>query len=81
MTPEKRIQYERRKANNQLMKIALSGGERHFIGNCEKHGKTDFVIFKKSKASGTEFKFMYRCKCCKTEINNASIERRKNEKN
>ena len=77
MTPEKRIQYERRKANNQLMKIAVENGEKNFIGNCEKHGKTDFVILKKSKASDTEFKFMHRCKCCKIDINNASIERRK----
>ena len=69
---EKQLRIE---SNRKAMDVALSvrSTVKTFIGVCEKHGETIFVIVKNEKQKGNEAKYRCRCHQCKTD--NAKIFR------
>lgn len=58
--------------NQQKRDEALSLGRKDFTGQCHKHGSTRFVMFKGAKGVDA-----YKCRACKNEINQKSLETRK----
>ena len=69
---EKQLRIE---SNRKAMDVALSvkSTVKTFIGVCEKHGETIFVIIKNAKQKGNEAK--YRCRCHQCKMDNAKIFR------
>ena len=76
-TYEQKKTFERRKRNNAAMKSAVSGGLRKFNGECDKHGKVEFLIQKKKKEYAGTYPHQYKCIQCKLENSKLHAEKRK----
>ena len=75
LTGPKSEKTERSERNTEAMNVALSQKKKMktFIGECEKHGETIFLIATNKKRRGNESKHSYRCHECK--IHNARLFR------
>lgn len=76
-THEQKKTFERRKRNNTAMKSAVSDGLNKFNGECDKHGKVEFLIQKKKKEYAGTYPHQYKCIKCKLENSKLHAEKRK----
>lgn len=76
-TKEQKNTFERRKRNNAAMKVSVDSGLRKFNGECDKHGKAEFLIQKKKKEYAGTYPHQYKCIQCKLENSKLHAEKRK----